>query len=109
MIGLPAAVRVYLYTAPCDMRRGFDGLKALAEYGVGVNPLGGDLFVFCSRRADRLKILYWGVSRTQGNLRSCTKDGRRPPGAGFQEPTPNRPELLRPKGVVVNVRGKGIR
>ena len=59
MIGLPAAVRVYLYTAPCDMRRGFDGLKALAEYGVGVNPLGGDLFVFCSRRADRVKILYW--------------------------------------------------
>jgi transposase len=59
MIGLPAAVRVYLYTAPCDMRRGFDGLKALAEYGVGVNPLGGDLFVYCSRRRDRVKILYW--------------------------------------------------
>ena len=59
MIGLPAAVRVYLYTAPCDMRRGFDGLKALAEHGVGVNPLGGDLFVFCGRRGDRVKILYW--------------------------------------------------
>ena len=59
MIGLPAAVRVYLYTAPCDMRRGFDGLKALAEHGVGVDPLGGDLFVFCGRRGDRVKILYW--------------------------------------------------
>ena len=59
MIGLPAAVRVYLYTAPCDMRRGFDGLKALAEYAIGVDPLGGDLFVFCGRRSDRLKILYW--------------------------------------------------
>ena len=59
MIGLPASVRIYLYTAPCDMRRGFDGLKALAEHGVGINPLGGDLFVFCSRRADRMKILYW--------------------------------------------------
>ena len=59
MIGLPATVRVYLYTAPCDMRRGFDGLKALAEYGIGVDPLGEDLFVFCRRRSDRLKILYW--------------------------------------------------
>lgn len=59
MIGLPVSVRVYLYTAPCDMRRGFDGLKALAEHGVGVDPMRGDLFVFCSRRADRVKILYW--------------------------------------------------
>ena len=59
MIHLPAAVRVYLYTAPCDMRRGFDSLKLLAEHGVGVDPLAGHLFVFCSRRADRLKILYW--------------------------------------------------
>jgi transposase len=59
MITLPAAVRIYLYTAPCDMRRGFDGLKTLAEVVIGVDPLAGHLFVFCSRRADRLKILYW--------------------------------------------------
>jgi len=59
MITLPAAVRVYLCTVPCDMRRGFDGLKMLASAVVGVDPLGGHLFVFCSRRADRVKILYW--------------------------------------------------
>ena len=59
MIHLPAAVRVLLYTAPCDMRRGFDSLKMLAEQASGVDPLSGHLFVFCSRRADRLKILYW--------------------------------------------------
>ena len=59
MISLPAAVRVYLYTAPCDMRRGFDGLQALAKHVVGVDPLTGHLFVFCSRRKDRVKILYW--------------------------------------------------
>ena len=38
MISLPPVVRVYLYTAPCDMRQGFDRLKALAEAGVGVDP-----------------------------------------------------------------------
>jgi transposase len=59
MITLPAAVRVYLCTTPCDMRRGFDGLKMLAQTVIGVDPLGGHLFCFCSRRADRVKILYW--------------------------------------------------
>jgi transposase len=59
MITLPAAVRVYLHKARCDMRRGFDALKALAEHGVGVDPLAGHLFVFCSRRTGRVKILYW--------------------------------------------------
>jgi transposase len=59
MITLPAAVRVYLCAVPRDMRRGFDGLKMLAQNVVGVDPLGGHLFALCSRRADRLKILYW--------------------------------------------------
>jgi transposase len=54
MITLPAAVRVYLCTIACDMRWGFDGLKMLASAVVGVDPLGGHLFVFCSRRADRV-------------------------------------------------------
>ena len=59
MISLPSALRIYLYTLPCDMRRGFDGLRALAQHGIGVDPLDGHLFVFCGRRRDRVKILYW--------------------------------------------------
>jgi len=59
MISLLPAVRVYFYAAPCDMRQGFDRLKVLAEAGVGVDPRGGHLFVYCSRRRDRMKILYW--------------------------------------------------
>lgn len=59
MISLPAAVRVYLYTLPCDMRKSFDSLSALAREVVGVDPLSGHLFVYASKRADRLKILYW--------------------------------------------------
>jgi hypothetical protein len=43
------------------------------------------------------------------NLKSCIEDGRRPPGVDFQELASNHPELLRSKGVVVNVRGKGVR
>ena len=109
MIHPPSSVRVYLCRAPCDMRRSFDGLYALVSSTMQLNAFDGHLFVFSNLRRDRIKIMYWGVSRTQGNLRSCTEDGRRPPGAGLQELTPNRPELLRSKGVVVNVRGKGVR
>ena len=54
-----AAIKVYLCTVPCDMRRSFDGLSMMAEHIVRCNPLSGHLFVFCNRRTDRLKILYW--------------------------------------------------
>ena len=84
MITLPAAVRVYLCTIACDMRRGFDGLKMLAATVVGVDPLGGHLFVFCSRRADRVKILYWGVSRMQvETCRAVPKMGEGLPESAF--------------------------
>lgn len=59
MLSLPAALKVYLCTYPCDMRRGFDGLSMLVKQVIGCNPLLGHLFVFCNRRSDRVKILYW--------------------------------------------------
>jgi transposase len=59
MIHLPASVRVYLATSPCDMRRGFDGLHALVNTVMQLDALAGHLFVFSNRRRDRVKILYW--------------------------------------------------
>ena len=59
MINLPPTVRIFLATAPADMRRGFDGLAALTTAALGQDPLSGHLFVFRNRRGDRLKILYW--------------------------------------------------
>jgi hypothetical protein len=49
------------------------------------------------------------VTNVSENLQSCIEDGRRPPGVDFQELASNHPGLLRSKGVVVNVRGKGVR
>jgi len=59
MLSFPAAIKVFLCTVPCDMRRSFDGLSMMAEHIVRANPLSGHLFVYCNRRTDRLKILYW--------------------------------------------------
>jgi len=59
MLSFPAAIRVYLCTVPCDMRRSFDGLSMMAEHILRCNPFSGHLLVFCNRRSDRLKILYW--------------------------------------------------
>ncbi|HUM06518.1 MAG TPA: IS66 family insertion sequence element accessory protein TnpB [Terriglobales bacterium] len=59
MIHLPASVRVYLCLTSCDMRKSFDGLHALVREHLELDPFAGHLFVFASRRRDRVKILYW--------------------------------------------------
>lgn len=59
MIHLPASVRVYLCLTACDMRKSFDGLHQLVRDYLALDAFAGHLFVFTSRRRDRLKILYW--------------------------------------------------
>jgi transposase len=55
-------VRVFLYGAPVDMRRSFDGLYAIARHGMPVDPLAGHLFAFINRRATQIKVLYFDRS-----------------------------------------------
>ena len=52
-------VRLYLATAPADMRKGFDTLAAMVKDLLRADPLSGHLFLFVSRGKDRLKVLYW--------------------------------------------------
>jgi transposase len=59
MIHLPASVRVYLCLTPCDMRRSFDGLHALVRDHLQMDAFAGHLYLFASKRKDRLKLLYW--------------------------------------------------
>jgi transposase len=55
--------RIWLAAEAADMRCGFDRLAERVKTVIGQEPLSGHLFVFKSRRGDRLKILVWGVSR----------------------------------------------
>jgi transposase len=59
VLNLALPSRVFLCTLPTDMRKGFDTLAALVQAELGQDALSGDLFVFRSRRGDRLKLLYW--------------------------------------------------
>lgn len=55
-------IRVHLYGQPVDMRRSFNGLYALTRASLKQDPLNGDLFVFISRRATQMKVLYFDRS-----------------------------------------------
>lgn len=59
MLLLPAALRILLAAEPIDLRRGIDGLMGLVQGAWKEDVYGGALFVFVSRRRDRVKILTW--------------------------------------------------
>lgn len=62
MLNLGSATRVYLAAGSTDMRKGFEGLFAMAKAFSGVDPLSGHVFVFCNRTRDRIKVLYFDGS-----------------------------------------------
>ena len=39
--------------------KAYDGLAVLVRQSLGADPLNGSLYVFCNRRRDRIKILFW--------------------------------------------------
>jgi transposase len=52
-------VNIYIRTGYTDMRKQINGLAILAQRELKLNPLSGDLFMFCGRTRRLLKILYW--------------------------------------------------
>lgn len=50
---------VYLACGSMDLRKSIDGLAALVQEGLGLNPFSSALFVFCNRERNKLKMLYW--------------------------------------------------
>lgn len=61
MLNIPASTKIFVCVEPVDMRLSFDGLAGMVQTHFGMNPLNGHLFVFFSRRRDRMKILVWDI------------------------------------------------
>lgn len=59
MLTLGPPIKVYLARGVTDMRKSFDGLAGAVRGLLEEDPLSGHLFVFCNRRRNMVKILYW--------------------------------------------------
>ena len=59
MIPVPAHTKVWLAAGVTDMRKGFNGLSALAEKVLTQDPYSGHLFVFRGRRGDLVKVIWF--------------------------------------------------
>ena len=59
MFMFPLHLRVYLAPGYTDMRKSINGLSIMVESVLERDPFSGYLFVFCNRRRNMVKILYW--------------------------------------------------
>ena len=62
MISLHPGLKVLLASRPIDFRKGVHGLVALVAEALRADPYCGDIFVFRSKRADRLRLIAWDGS-----------------------------------------------
>jgi len=69
-------VRIRVATKPIDFRKGHDGLAALVSSVLRNDPFTGTVFVFRSRKADRLKLLFWDGT---GLVMACKRGWRMRP------------------------------
>ena len=53
------AAHIYIACGYTDLRRGIDGLAGIVQKEFCLDPFADSLFLFCGRRRDRIKALYW--------------------------------------------------
>jgi transposase len=59
VLSLPPSVRIFVAIEAVDGRKGADSLMAMVRSVFGQDPLTGHLYVFFSRRRDRVRVVYW--------------------------------------------------
>jgi len=52
-------LQVYIALGVTDLRKSINGLSILVDQHFELNPFVGNLFAFCNRRRNLVKILYW--------------------------------------------------
>jgi len=59
MLNTDSGTKIYAYTKPADMRKGFNGLSGIIRSEFQADPTDGSLFLFVNRRRDRMKLLHF--------------------------------------------------
>ena len=59
MLSLSSDLKIFAYTRPTDMRKGFDRLSGIVRSEFQSDPTDGSLFLFVNRRRDRMKLLHF--------------------------------------------------
>ncbi len=59
MFALSSLSRFYLYDAPTDMRKSFDGLQGIVNNRLNRDVRSGEVYIFINKRRDRIKFLVW--------------------------------------------------
>ncbi len=59
MIAVRSDLKVLIASRPIDFRKGIHGLVALVAEALKADPYCGDIFIFRSKRADRIKLIAW--------------------------------------------------
>lgn len=59
LINIGAVKRIYVVCGYTDMRKSIDGLAAIIKQGFCLNPFEKNLFLFCGKKRDRMKALFW--------------------------------------------------
>jgi transposase len=62
VIALHGDLKILMATKPIDFRKGVNGLVALAAEALKSDPYSGTIFVFRSKRNDRLKMITYDGS-----------------------------------------------
>jgi len=57
VILLPRSVRIYVATAPANLRKSFEGLSNEVRSVLALDPLSGHVFLFLNRRRTHVKLL----------------------------------------------------
>ncbi len=60
MLGdISKAEHIYIVCGYTDMRKSIDGLAAIVQHNFKLDVFSGNLFLFCGKQCDRIKVLLW--------------------------------------------------
>jgi transposase len=80
MIGLAVGTRIWIVAGVTDLRRGFTGLSGMVQTALQESPFSGQVYTFCGRRGDLIKVLWFdgdGLCLSRRDLREGDSFGHK--------------------------------